>query len=199
MSILAIAVAGALGFALSFLAARNLLLPSQPKPPLPLRIAAHSVLALTRLVLLVWRAVPAPIWALVFLFVLFPGLLPGAMALALHNGGILGRLMAETIENSDERPMRALQTQGASASQAVLYAIVPPAAPQAIAYSLYRWEVCLRETVIVGLVGAGGLGRLIQEQLSSFDYRAVLASLLALLALTLIVDLISALARRSVR
>jgi phosphonate transport system permease protein len=59
--------------------------------------------------------------------------------------------------------------------------------------------VCLRETVIVGLVGAGGLGRLIQEQLSSFDYRGVLASLIALLVLTFVVDVISALARRAVR
>jgi phosphonate transport system permease protein len=199
MSVLAIALAGLLGFALSYLAARNLLLPAHEHLSPISRVLRHTVLALTRFVLLIWRAVPAPIWALMALFVFFPGILPGALALALHNGGILGRLMAETIENADERPMRALRAQGASAAQAVLYALVPLTAPQSLAYTLYRWEVCLRETVIVGLVGAGGLGRLLQEQLSSFDYRGVLASLIALLVLTFIVDVISALARRAVR
>ena len=202
MSILAIALAGVLGFALSYLAARNLLLPrDEALSPASqwVRRVRRIVFTFTRFVLLIWRAVPAPIWALMALFMFFPGILPGALALALHNGGILGRLMAETIENADERPMRALRAQGASVGQAVLYGIVPLTAPQSLAYILYRWEVCLRETVIVGLVGAGGLGRLIQEQLSSFDYRGVLASLIALLVLTFVVDVISALARRAVR
>lgn len=199
MSILAIALAGVLGFALSYLSARNLLLPRDEALSPASRLVRRMVLILTRMVLLLWRAVPAPIWALMALFMFFPGILPGALALALHNGGILGRLMAETIENANERPMRALRAQGASVGQAVLYGIVPLTAPQSLAYVLYRWEVCLRETVIVGLVGAGGLGRLIQEQLSSFDYRGVLASLIALLVLTFVVDVISALARRAVR
>ena len=200
MSILAIVLAGALGFALSFFAARNLISPrTEASSSRIIRVARLSLLTITRLLFLIWRAVPAPVWALMFLFVFFPGILPGALALALHNGGILGRLMAETIENANERPMRVLQTQGASASQAVLYGLLPLTAPQSIAYSLYRWEVCIRETVIVGLVGAGGLGRLIQEQISSFDYRGLLASLITLLVLTFIVDVISALARRAVR
>jgi phosphonate transport system permease protein len=157
------------------------------------------VLLFTRLLLLVARAVPEPIWALLFLFILFPGILPGAIALGLHNLGILGRLMAEVTENLDERPLRSLKALGASRSQVFLYGVLPLTLPRFIAYILYRWEVCIRATVIVGLVGAGGLGRLLTEQLSSFDYKSVLTTLIVFLALTFLVDLISASVRRAIR
>ncbi|NIV29452.1 MAG: ABC transporter permease subunit, partial [Anaerolineae bacterium] len=127
---------------------------------------------------LIGRAVPAPVWALLFLFVLFPGTLPAAFALGLYNWGVAGRLMSESVENMDERPLAALRDQGASGPQTFLYGALPASMPTALAYILYRWEVCIRATVIVGLVGAGGLGRLISEQLSSFNYDGVLASLL---------------------
>jgi phosphonate transport system permease protein len=143
--------------------------------------------------------VPEPIWALLFLFVLFPGILPGAIALALHNFGILGRLMAEVTENLDERPLRSLKALGATRPQVFLYGVLPLTLPRFIAYILYRWEVCIRATVIVGLVGAGGLGNLLTEQLSSFDYRGVLATLIVFLGLTLSVDITSALVRRTLR
>ena len=158
-----------------------------------------AVLIFTRFLLLFARAVPEPIWALIFLFVLFPGILPGAIALGLHNLGILGRLMAEVTENLDERPLRSLKALGASGSQVFLYGVLPRTLPRFIAYILYRWEVCIRATVIVGLVGAGGLGRLLTEQLSSFDYKGLLTTLIAFLALTFIVDLISASVRRAIR
>jgi phosphonate transport system permease protein len=157
------------------------------------------VLIFTRFLLLFVRAVPEPIWALIFLFVLFPGILPGAIALALHNLGILGRLMAEVTENLDERPLRSLKGLGATAPQVFLYGVLPLTLPRYIAYILYRWEVCIRATVIVGLVGAGGLGRLLTEQLSSFDYKGVLTTLIVFLALTFLVDLISAEVRRTLR
>ncbi|HEY9608445.1 MAG TPA: ABC transporter permease subunit, partial [Allocoleopsis sp.] len=73
------------------------------------RWSGITVLIFTRFLLLAARAVPEPIWALLFLFVMFPGILPGAIALALHNFGILGRLMAEVVENLDERPLRSLK------------------------------------------------------------------------------------------
>ncbi len=158
-----------------------------------------AVLVFTRFLLLFVRAVPEPIWALIFLFVLFPGILPGAIALALHNLGILGRLMAEVTENLDQRPLRSLKALGATAPQVFLYGVLPLTLPRFIAYILYRWEVCIRATVIVGLVGAGGLGRLLTEQLSSFDYKGVLTTLIVFLALTFLVDVISAEVRRTLR
>lgn len=153
----------------------------------------------TRFLLLVARAVPEPIWALLFLFVLFPGILPGAIALAIHNFGILGRLMAEVTENLDERPLRSLKALGATRPQVFLYGVLPLTLPRFIAYILYRWEVCIRATVIVGLVGAGGLGRLLTEQLSSFDYKSLLTTIIVFLGLTFFVDLISASVRRTLR
>ncbi|MBD1942166.1 ABC transporter permease subunit, partial [Coleofasciculus sp. FACHB-712] len=183
MSILAMAAAGLGGILLSFPAANNFLLPGGildtgrrfSKLPSSMGVKATlippflrgaigdlratAVLIFTRFLLLFARAVPEPIWALIFLFVLFPGILPGAIALGLHNLGILGRLMAEVTENLDERPLRSLKALGASGSQVFLYGVLPRTLPRFIAYILYRWEVCIRATVIVGLVGAGGLGR----------------------------------------
>ncbi|PMB21304.1 phosphate ABC transporter permease, partial [Fischerella thermalis CCMEE 5198] len=197
MSILAMTSAGLAGIFLSFLAARrdtemgrwgggemgrNLFIP-----------------LLTRFLLLFARAVPEPIWALIFLFVLFPGILPGAIALAIHNFGILGRLMAEVIENLDQRPLHSLTALGASNSQVFIYGVLPATIPRFLAYILYRWEVCIRATVIVALVGAGGLGRLLTEQLSNFDYQGLLATLIIFIGLTFVVDVISTSVRRLLR
>jgi len=150
-------------------------------------------------VLLVCRAIPPPVGALILVFVFIPGPLPGALALAVYNLGILGRLMAEVVENLDPRPVRGLRAQGAPGLQAFLYGTVPRALPRFAAYGLYRWEVTIRETVVVGLVGAGGLGTLLALQLAAFDYQGVLATLLALVALTLVVDLLGAGLRRALR
>jgi len=203
MSILAIAAAGIGGILLSFPAAHNFFLPGGLLNPAQSnrrgRLLAWGMLLLTRSFLLIARAVPAPIWALVALFVLFPGILPGAIALGLHNLGILGRLMAEVTENLDQRPLLALKAQGTPASLILLYGVLPMTMTRFLAYILYRWEVCMRETVIVGLVGAGGLGRLLTEQLSSFDYSSVIVTLLGFVVLTFIVDWVSGTMRRSLR
>ena len=197
MSILAMSGAGLPGILLSFPAARNMLSPGGEG--WTRRAGGMSVLLVVRALLLVARAIPAPIWALILMFLLFPGLLPGAIALGVYTLGILGRLMAEAVENLDERPLRALKAQGAPGPHAFLYGVLPRALPGFVAYILYRWEVCILATVIVGLVGAGGLGRLLTEQLSSFDYPGVVATLIFFLGLTLLVDLVSASARRGLR
>ena len=211
MSILAMAGAGLGGIVFSFPAAHNFLLPGgifAPGNRSPLSKGGWGgknqrwgtvVLICTRFLLLAARAVPEPIWALLFLFVMFPGILPGAIALALHNFGILGRLMAEVVENLDERPLRSLKALGATRPQVFLYGVLPLTLPRFIAYILYRWEVCIRASVIVGLVGAGGLGRLLTEQLSSFDYKSLLTTLIIFFGLTFFVDLISASVRRTLR
>ncbi|NJO48861.1 MAG: ABC transporter permease subunit [Leptolyngbyaceae cyanobacterium RM2_2_4] len=203
MSILAIAIAGIGGILLSFPAAHNFFLPGGLLNPVQSspsgRLLAWGMLLLTRAFLLIARAVPAPIWALVALFVLFPGILPGAIALGLHNLGILGRLMAEVTENLDQRSLIALKAQGTPASLVFLYGVLPTTMARFLAYILYRWEVCMRETIIVGLVGAGGLGRLLTEQLSSFDYSSVIVTLSSFIVLTFVVDWISSRMRRSLR
>ena len=203
MSILAVAGAGLGGMLLSFFAAHNLVLPGGVLNVSRRRswpsVWGSAVFVLTRAVLLFFRGVPAPVWALIFLFVMFPGILPGALGLGVYTLGVLGRLMAEVIENMDVRPLHALRVQGASGLQVFLYGVLPSMLPRFTAFVLYRWEVAIRATVMVGLVGAGGLGRLLAEQLSSFDYSGVAATVLAFLALTFMVDLISAVARRDLR
>ncbi|MBE9079929.1 ABC transporter permease subunit, partial [Romeria aff. gracilis LEGE 07310] len=203
MSILAMTLASIGGILFSFPAAQNVWLPGgllRPMGETSRGLAlSHLWLAASRLLLLVARAIPAPIWALVILYGVFPSLLPGALALALHNFGILGRLMAEVNENLPDAPIRALRSLGAGSGGLIFYGILPQNLPRFLAYSLYRWEVCMRETVIVGLVGAGGLGRLMAEQISSFDYGGLAATLTVFIGLTFAVDLISAAMRRDFR
>ncbi|MGH9164462.1 MAG: PhnE/PtxC family ABC transporter permease, partial [Acidimicrobiales bacterium] len=182
MAVLAIALAGSAAAVVAFLAARRG----------PLSWACRAVL-------LACRAVPPPVWALLALFVLFPGPVPGAVALAVYNFGILGRLMAEVVEGLDARPAAALSGLGASGAQAFLYAVVPAALPRFAAYNVYRWEVTIRETVVVGLVGAGGLGRLLTDQLTRFDYPGLSLTLIALIVLTLAADVAGSSFRRALR
>ena len=193
MSLIAITIAGIGGILLSFPSAHNFFLPGGIFNPNKHHTFIPIIsFSLSRLILLFSRAIPAPIWALVTLFILFPGILPGAIALGLHNLGILGRLMAEVIENMEKPPLQALQAQGTPPASVFIYGVLPLTMPRFFSYTLYRWEVCMRETVIVGLVGAGGLGRLLTEQLSSFDYGGVLVTLSMFVLLTSIVDCLSA-------
>ncbi|EDX84957.1 phosphonate ABC transporter, permease protein, putative [Synechococcus sp. PCC 7335] len=202
MSILAINLAGIGGVLFSFPAAQNFFLPGgllQSIGSTQRLSLGHGVLVLSRMILLAARAIPAPILALIVVFGMYPGIWPGALALAAHNFGILGRLMAEVNENLPDGPLRALRSLGASSSGIVFYGVFPANLPRFLAYILYRWEVCLRETVIVGIVGVGGLGRLMTEQLSSFDYGSLAATLLVFIGLTIFIDAISGWMRTAVR
>lgn len=199
MSVLAIALAFGGGMLLAFPAANLSRLSGSSERTRVGRGARLLLVAVTRGLLIVARAIPPPVWALLLLFVLFPGILPGALALGVYTLGVLARLMAEAVENLDERPLLALRAQGASPLQVFCYGAIPPTTPRFVAYGLYRWEVTIRETVVVGVVGAGGLGLLLDRQLATFDYGGAVATLLALIVLTLLVDFTSAAVRRSLR
>ena len=203
MSLMATAGAGLFGLIFSFPAANNFLLPGglldSGQKRLLRYLVSLAILVTVRSALLVFRSIPPPIWALIFLFILFPGILPGAIALGLYTVGVLGRLMAEVVENLDDRPLHALKAQGAAGAQIFAYGVLPATTPRFIGYLLYRWEETIRATVVIGLVGAGGLGRLLTEQLSSFDYQGVLSTLIIFIALILMVDLTSNMIRRAYR
>ena len=203
MSFLGVAIAGLLGLLLAFPAANIFLIPNDThgadRKGRISRFLAAALLVFTRGLLLVLRSVPAPIWALLLLFILFPGILPGAIALGIYTLGVLGRLLAEVVENLDQRPLDALKAQGASRAGVFMYGALPAMFPRFISYFLYRWEEIIRATVVVGLVGAGGLGRSLTEQLSGFNYPAVLATLLVFILITFIVDLVSQSARKTLR
>jgi len=197
LAVLSIFGAVVLAFPLALVAARR---GQQPRHGSPFGAVARTGIGrLVRFVLLVARAVPLPVTAFIVVFVVFPGLWPGAVALAIYNAGVLGRLAAEVIENVDRTPAAALRAGGASRFGALLFATLPAVGAKFAALGLYRWEVAIRETVVVGVVGAAGLGRRLDEQSSAFDYDGIVATIIALIVVTLLVDLTSAAVRRSVR
>lgn len=145
------------------------------------------------------RTCPPPLWAFVVLLVVFPGPLPGGIALGLFTVGVLGRLGADVVENADPAAVRSLRASGARATTAFAYGTVPVVAPRFASLTLYRWEVVLRETAVVGLVGAGGLGRLLADQNAAQDEARMVTTVLTLVAAAGLVDLISNRVRAAVR
>jgi phosphonate transport system permease protein len=188
MSLVAGTIAALAAVAVAFVAARGGTTPG--------RRAAGTV---ARCLLLVTRSLPPPVWALLALFLFLPGPLPGALALGVYNFGILGRLCVEVVENLDRRSHDHLVATGAPPLSAFGYAIIPQAGSRFLAYGLYRWEVAMRETVVVGIVGAGGLGRLLEDQRVTFDLAAMAGTVLALIVLSALADLISNAIRRTLR
>lgn len=199
MSVLAMVFAFVGGVLLAFPAARLSQLGRQASGSFARQAGRAASLAAVRIILVVLRAIPPPVWALLFLFVCYPGIVPGAMALGVYTAGVLGRLMAEAAENLDGRPLRALRAHGATEAQVFSYGVVPAVTSRFVAFGLYRWEVTIRETIVVGVVGSGGLGLLLDHRLHAFDYRGALTALLALTVLTIAVDFASAFVRRSIR
>lgn len=141
-----------------------------------------------RLLLNVLRSVPELVWAA--LMVLAAGLGPfaGALALGLHTTGVLGRLFAETLENAPREPENALLHAGSGAIAAFAYGTLPGVFAQAVAYSLYRWEMNIRMAAVLGFVGAGGLGQMLYFHLSIFQQAQASTVLLAMLVLVVAVD-----------
>jgi phosphonate transport system permease protein len=147
--------------------------------------------AVIRFVYIFTRAVPELVWAMIIIFILKPGILPGAVALALHNFGILGKLCAEVVEDLDLRPIRNLASSGANRGQLLVYGIIPTVIPKFLSYIIYRWEVILRTTIVVGFVGAGGLGQQFKLSMSFFHYSDITLILICYLFLVFLSDLIS--------
>lgn len=137
------------------------------------------------------RGIPELFWAMFLLFVFTPGILPGALALAIHNYGILGKLCSEIIEDMDVRPIRSLRSSGAGLGQTLFYGVLPTVTPQFLTYSLYRWEEIIRTTIVVGFVSAGGLGREFKLSMNWFHYTDVTLYLISYFLLVVFVDLVS--------
>lgn len=152
-----------------------------------------------RLLYIFSRSVPELVWAMMIIFIFKPGILPGALALALHNFGILGKLWAEVVEDMDPRPIRNLATAGATKIEILFYGILPMVLPRFLTYILYRWEVIMRTTIVVGFVGAGGLGMEFKLAMSYFDYTQITLLLLCYMILVVIADFASETSRKVVK
>ncbi len=151
-----------------------------------------------RLLLIVTRAIPELVWAMLFVFLFTPGPLPGILALAVHNFGILGKLCAEVVENMEKSPLDSLKASGAGSIVTLFYGVLPLTIPKFITFILYRWEVIIRTTIIVGFVGAGGLGQAFKLSMSWFHYSDITLYLICYLMLIGAVDKLANYLRRAV-
>lgn len=145
----------------------------------------------TRSILIFFRTIPEIIWAVIFVFATGLGPFAGVLAIGIHNAGVLGKLFSETIENVRLEPIEAIRASGTKKSSAFLYAALPQASSQLIAYCLYRWEVNIRTAAILGLVGAGGLGQQVHISISLFLESRVSTLTIAIFLLVNLVDFLS--------
>lgn len=144
-----------------------------------------------RTVSLALRVIPPPVWALISQMIFFPGIIPGSLGLGLFNAGILARLFFDQLDHLEMQPIWALQDQGIKSLPILFYGYLPPLRERIVALILYRWEICVRATVVIGLVGVGGLGHYLIESLAAFDYPEAFLTILAFILIAAIVDLLS--------
>lgn len=146
-------------------------------------------------VLIVLRSVPEIVWALLFVRAVGLGPTAGVLAIAITYSGMLGKVYAEIFESVDPRPSRALLIAGSPRLAAFAYGVLPNAAAEMLSYTVYRWECAIRASVVMGFVGAGGLGQQIDLSMRMFAGGEVASMLLTFLFLVLLADQLSRLLR----
>ncbi|WP_174874687.1 PhnE/PtxC family ABC transporter permease [Vogesella oryzae] len=151
-----------------------------------------------RALMVILRGVPDLVWALLLVRAAGLGSLPAVLALGLAYGGMLGKVYAEILEAQPRAPAAALAGSGASRLAIFGYALLPQAAHELISYSVYRWECAIRASAVMGFVGAGGLGLLMDTSIRMLNGGEVGALLLVFMALVALTELISRLARHAV-
>nr|WP_062330635.1 phosphonate ABC transporter, permease protein PhnE [Herbidospora sakaeratensis] len=144
------------------------------------------------------RAVPDVVFALVFVTAVGLGPFAGVLALIFHNTGVMGKLWAEAMEEIDLGPRDALTVAGASKIQSAAHAVLPSVVPQFLGLLLYRFDVNVRSSLVLGLVGAGGIGFLINQSIRLFRFDEMVTHILVVLVLVIAVDQSSAYIRRRI-
>ncbi|RMR53028.1 Phosphonate ABC transporter permease [Pseudomonas syringae pv. actinidiae] len=142
------------------------------------------------------RSVPEIVWALLFVRAVGLGPTAGVLAITITYAGMLGKVYAEIFESVDQRPAHALLQAGSGRLTALAYGILPNAAAELTSYTVYRWECAVRASVVMGFVGAGGLGQQIDLSMRMFAGDEVASMLLTFLLLVLLADQLSRLLRR---
>lgn len=165
-------------FPVSFLAAQN--------------VAVGAVSRITKQILNAIRAFPELILAFVFLPITGLGAFTGTLALGIHSIGTLGKLSSEVIEGIDEGPLEAIKSSGGSKINELIFGVIPQVMPTITSYWLYRFEINLRASAVLGVIGAGGVGQELINQLRFRDFPRAGTVLICTIALVLIADAISA-------
>jgi phosphonate transport system permease protein len=171
---------------IAFLAARN----TTPSAAFVRPIALFIIVAS--------RSINSLIWALLLVAIIGPGLLAGIIAIALRSIGFIGKLLYEAIEEIDEAQVEAVSATGASRWQVMDYAIVPQVLPAFAGISVFRWDINIRESTILGLVGAGGIGVQLQSSLARLAWAEITVIFAVILATVVFSEWISARVRAAI-
>lgn len=144
------------------------------------------------------RSIDTLIFALIFVFAVGIGPFPGMLALAIHSVGMLGKLFHEVIDSIDQGPVEALQAVGAGRLAVKRWGVLPQVMPLFISYFIYRFEINIRVAVVLGLVGAGGIGFLLNTYMGLFQFKKVSVVVLSILVLVLTLDYLTTWLRKRV-
>ena len=150
-----------------------------------------------RWLLVLLRSVPELVWALVFIRVVGLGPTAGVLAIALTYGGMLGKVYSDILESSDPHAAQALMRNGSGRLQAFFYGLLPQSAAELTSYTVYRWECAIRSSVVLGFVGAGGLGQQLDNSMKMFNGGEVATMLLVFMALVALADALSSWLRQA--
>ncbi|WP_407569243.1 phosphonate ABC transporter, permease protein PhnE [Deinococcus altitudinis] len=180
-------VAAVFALPLSLLAARNLTQNS---------LLTRSFYFITRTFFNVDRGVDTLILALILVAAVGLGPFAGALAMAVHSVADLGKLYSEAIENADQGPIEALESAGAPGTSVVRWGLLPQVLPLFLSYTLYRFEINFRVSIVLGFVGAGGIGFLVNETMRGGGYPKAMTAIIVIVLVVNILDFISAAVRR---
>ncbi len=165
---------------------------TKAKDTLPTGLVIYTV---TRTILNSLRSVEALVMAIVFVIAVGIGPFAGVMALGLHTIVSLAKLYSEQVESIMAGPLEAIQATGANRLQTIIYAVIPQIVPPYISYTMYRWDINVRMSTIIGFVGGGGIGFLLQQNINLLNYRAASAQMIAIAVVVSMMDYISSVMR----
>ena len=157
---------------------------------------AQSIRFLARSFMLILRGIPEIVWALLLVRVFGLGAIAGVLAIAITYGGMLAKVYSEILESGNTLPARALILSGSNRITAFLYGLLPGSAQELASYTVYRWECAVRASVVMGFVGAGGLGQLMDQSMKMLNGGEVSTILVVFLGLVLLADYISLIIRK---
>ncbi|MGF1593663.1 MAG: phosphonate ABC transporter, permease protein PhnE [Kiloniellaceae bacterium] len=144
------------------------------------------------------RSINSLIWALMLVAILGPGVLAGIIAIALRSIGFCAKLLYEAIEEIDEDQVEAIRATGASGAQILAYGVVPQIMPAFAGISVFRWDINIRESTVLGLVGAGGIGLQLNASITTLAWTQVSTILLVIIATVLVSEWVSAKVRHAI-
>lgn len=149
-----------------------------------------------RWLLIFLRSIPEIVWAMVFVRAVGLGDTAGVMAIGITYGGMLGKVYIEILESADQQATTALLRNGAGRLSSFWYAAFPACLPELLSYTIYRWECAIRASVVMGFVGAGGLGQQMELSMKMLAGGEVLTMLSMFVLLIFMADLVSAALRK---